>query len=139
MTIRTRKDTMNLKNLFEMQKADKYTQDGRDAIIKAQTEDKVYHTGEISQATGLQKQPDGSWAPPKNRGPKGAGIPKANNQKFVGKTYKDFAESARASGYKPAKDTENPDGSSTTIFKNQNGEQIRVEFGTDGKITKTTK
>lgn len=66
MTIRTRKDTMDLKNLFEMQKADKYTQDGRDAVIKAQTEDRVYQPGEISQNTGMQKQPDGSWAPPKS-------------------------------------------------------------------------
>lgn len=138
MTIRTRKDTMDLKNLLEMQKADKYTQDGRDTIIKAQTEDKVYQLGEISQKTGLQKTAKG-WVQPKNGAPKGAGIPKANNQTFVGKTYKDFAESARASGYKPSKDTENPDGSSTTIFKNQNGEQTRVEFGTDGKITETTK
>lgn len=30
-----------------------------------QTQDVKYNTGDISQKTGLQKQPDGSWAPPK--------------------------------------------------------------------------
>lgn len=31
------------------------------------TNDTTYKVGEISRKTGLQKQPDGSWAPPKNR------------------------------------------------------------------------
>lgn len=53
-----------------MTKTDRYTQDGRDKLAKLQeTEDVKYKTGDISQKTGLQKQPDGSWAPPK----KGAG------------------------------------------------------------------
>lgn len=59
---------MALKNLFEMAKADRYTADGREAIIKAQeeeTEDKVYQIGEISQKTGLQKTANG-WVKPKN-------------------------------------------------------------------------
>ena len=59
---------MALKNLFDMVKADRYTQDGREAIIKAQeaeTEDKVYQIGEISQKTGLQKTANG-WVKPKN-------------------------------------------------------------------------
>ena len=46
---------MALKNLFDMVKADRYTADGREALIKAQeaeTEDKVYQIGEISQKTG---------------------------------------------------------------------------------------
>lgn len=58
---------MALKNLFDMVKADRYTADGREAIIKAQeaeTEDKVYQIGEISQKTGLQKTAQG-WKPPK--------------------------------------------------------------------------
>lgn len=59
---------MALKNLFDMAKADKYTQDGREALIKAQeaeTEDKVYQIGEISQKTGLQKTANG-WVKPKS-------------------------------------------------------------------------
>ena len=52
-----------------MTKTDRYTQDGRDQIAKLQeTEDVRYKTGDISQKTGLQKQPDGSWAPPKKGG-----------------------------------------------------------------------
>ena len=59
---------MALKNLYDMVKADRYTQDGREAIIKAQeeeTEDKVYQIGEISQKTGLQKTANG-WVKPKS-------------------------------------------------------------------------
>lgn len=53
---------MALKNLYDMVKADRYTADGREAIIKAQeeeTEDKVYQIGEIFQKTGLQKTANG--------------------------------------------------------------------------------
>lgn len=53
---------MGIKSIFSMLKADRYTQDGRDKLA----EDKTYQTGQISEKTGLQKQPDGSWAPPKN-------------------------------------------------------------------------
>lgn len=57
---------MELKTIFQMTKTDRYTQDGRDELAKLQeTEDVRYKTGDISQKTGLQKQPDGSWAPPK--------------------------------------------------------------------------
>ena len=57
---------MELKSIFQMTKIDRYTQDGRDQLAKLQeTEDVTYKTGDISQKTGLQKQPDGSWAPPK--------------------------------------------------------------------------
>ena len=65
---------MELKNIFEMTKADKYTQDGRDELAKLrETEDVTYKTGDISQKTGLQKQPDGSWAPPKGGAKIGSG------------------------------------------------------------------
>ena len=59
---------MALKDLLKAADADRYTQDGRDelnAALQADVEDRTYKTGEISQKTGLQKQPDGSWAPPK--------------------------------------------------------------------------
>ena len=60
---------MGLKNIFKMTKTDRYTQDGRDELAKLrETEDVKYKTGDISQKTGLQKQPDGSWAPPKKGG-----------------------------------------------------------------------
>ena len=68
MTIKAEVKTMALKNLFDMVKADRYTQDGREALIKAQeeeTEDKVYQIGEISQKTGLQKTANG-WVKPKS-------------------------------------------------------------------------
>ncbi|MBO7612925.1 MAG: hypothetical protein J6S81_03810 [Treponema sp.] len=68
MTINEEVTNMALKNLFDMAKADKYTADGREALIKAQeaeTEDKVYQIGEISQKTGLQKTANG-WVKPKN-------------------------------------------------------------------------
>jgi hypothetical protein len=60
---------MAIKDIFTMIKADRYTQDGREELIKAQeavTEDVTYKPGDISRKTGLQKQPDGSWAPVKN-------------------------------------------------------------------------
>ena len=65
---------MALKNLFDMVKADRYTADGREAIIKAQeaeTEDNGYQIGEISQKTGLQKTANG-WVKPKNGNQPGA-------------------------------------------------------------------
>jgi len=69
---------MELKNIFQMTKTDRYTQDGRDELAKLQeTEDVKYKTGDISQKTGLQKQPDGSWAPPKKGARSGAGKPEA--------------------------------------------------------------
>lgn len=59
---------MALKNIFDMVKADKYTQDGRDELIKAQeaeTEDVKYEIGQISQKTGLQKTANG-WVKPRS-------------------------------------------------------------------------
>lgn len=145
MTIKTEVKTMALKDIFTMVKADRYTQDGREAVIKAreaEVEDRVYQNGEISQATGLMKTPNGWVEPPKGKKPgakkqekKGAGIPQATTETFVGKTYKDFVESATPSGYRPTKNTDNPDGSSTTIFEKE-GKQIKVEFDKNGKITK---
>lgn len=60
---------MALKDLFTMVKADRYTADGREEVIKAQeaeTEDarRTYQIGEISEATGLQKTATG-WVKPK--------------------------------------------------------------------------
>ena len=60
---------MALKDIFTMIKADRYTADGREEVIKAreaETEDarRTYQIGEISEATGLQKTAQG-WVKPK--------------------------------------------------------------------------
>ena len=59
---------MSLKNIFEMVKADRWTQDGCEALNKAHeadVEDKTYNIGEISQKTGLQKTANG-WVKPRS-------------------------------------------------------------------------
>ena len=61
---------MALKDIFTMVKADRYTQDGREEIIKAQeteVEDRTYNIGEISQKTGLMKTANGWVEPPKGK------------------------------------------------------------------------
>lgn len=58
---------MALKDIFKMTKANRYTADGREELIKAQeaeTEDRRYNIGEISEKTGLQKTANG-WVKPK--------------------------------------------------------------------------
>lgn len=55
-----------------MVKADRYTEDGCEAITKAReadVEDRIYQIGEISQKTGLQKTAEG-WVTPKGIGAK---------------------------------------------------------------------
>lgn len=59
---------MALKDIFKMTKANRYTADGREELIKAQeavTEDRRYNIGEISEKTGLQKTANG-WVKPKS-------------------------------------------------------------------------
>ena len=59
---------MALKDIFKMTKVNRYTADGREELIKAQeaeTEDRRYNIGEISEKTGLQKTANG-WVKPKN-------------------------------------------------------------------------
>ena len=88
---------MALKNLFDMAKADKYTADGREALIKAQeaeTEDKVYQIGEISQKTGLQKTANG-WVKPKSGKQPGAKKPAESKPD----TAKEIAEHREAAQY----------------------------------------
>ena len=66
---------MALKNLFDMAKADKYTADGREALIKAQeaeTEDaKEKPEGSISP-DGKRIKQGGKWVPRKNAKQPGA-------------------------------------------------------------------
>lgn len=61
---------MTADNVFELIKADKYSQEGRDkigSIMSKEVEDKVYNIGDISQKTGLIKTANGWVEPPKNR------------------------------------------------------------------------
>ncbi len=101
---------MALKNLFDMVKADRYTADGREALIKAQeaeTEDKVYQIGEISQKTGLQKTANG-WVKPKSG--KQPGAKKTNSNDIVAqqkqKMEAEKYEAARRDAQAPSKKTE---------------------------------
>ena len=61
---------MALKDIFTMVKADRYTADGREEVIKAreaEIEDVKYNNGDISQKTGLMKTPNGWVKPPKGK------------------------------------------------------------------------
>ncbi len=75
MTIKEEVTNMALKNLFEMAKADKYTADGRETLIKAQeaeTEDaKEKPEGSISP-DGKRIKQGGKWVPRKNAKQPGA-------------------------------------------------------------------
>ena len=111
MTIKAEVNTMALKNLFDMVKADRYTADGREELIKAQeaeTEDKVYQIGEISQKTGLQKTANG-WVKPKSGKQPGKtdkpnpnGVVAQQKQKLEAEKY----EAARRDAQAPSKKTE---------------------------------
>lgn len=69
-----------------MVKADRYTEDGCEAITKAReadVEDRIYQIGEISQKTGLQKTAEG-WVTPKGKGQNAAIEAKAFAEKEYG-------------------------------------------------------
>ena len=113
---------MELKNIFEMAKTDRYTQDGRDELAKLQeTEDVTYKTGDISQKTGLQKQPDGSWAPPK-KGTSKLKVEKRGNSTYYYNTEK--SASKPMLGYKAG-----------TKYKNEKGETLEITEVTPEKMT----
>lgn len=152
---------MAIKDLMKATEADRYTADGRDELnkaLKADVEDRVYKPHEISPKTGLEKQGDGSWAPPKkrNKAAAGAGVPEEGNKPqfpapgfgvegipkmkeadFVGKTYKDFVTSLPRGQFMITRNQDNPDGSSENDFTDikHGGKKITVKFGPDGKIT----
>jgi hypothetical protein len=139
---------MALKNLFDMVKADRYTADGREAIIKAQeeeTEDKVYQIGEISQKTGLQKTANG-WVKPKNGKQPGAKKeeykpsrrvdpkkhPQVSNPDVLGMTSNGAKKRFEALG---GKFIENKDG--VDIFKTRDGDLVKVHYGDNKKVART--
>ena len=129
---------MALKNLFDMVKADRYTADGREALIKAQeaeTEDKVYQIGEISQKTGLQKTANGWVKPPRNKEIQNAGK-HAESVKAAQKAKKEEARrqqraegeaNARAFQEKVEKGEIKPDGAEV---HQQQGEEIKANLET---------
>lgn len=107
------------------------------------TNDTTYKVGEISRKTGLQKQPDGSWAPPKT----GARQPEENQEtagsaemQLSGKTKKPDSEHrtdrqiAREAGYSVYRDGESRNGyyreyrnGDDIIRYDQNGYDDRAE------------
>jgi len=79
---------MTADNVFELIKADKYSQEGRDkigSIMSEEVEDKVYNIGDISQKTGLMKTANGWVEPPKGKAPK-SNVP--GNKPLNNKYYK---------------------------------------------------
>lgn len=77
---------MGLKSVFDIIKADRYSQAGCKEIEDARR----YKTGEISEATGMQKQPDGSWAPPKKEAKQSAKTETKKPSKDVQKKIDEF-------------------------------------------------
>lgn len=110
---------MALKDIFNMIKADRYTADGREELIKAhaeETEDRTYNIGEISQKTGLQKTANG-WVKPK----KGGKItPKGKDLMERASKNPNLTEHGRAAASKLAKEyNEKLNGSSETAKKEE--------------------
>ena len=112
MTIKAEVKTMALKNLFDMVKADRYTADGREAIIKAQeaeTEDaKEKPEGAVSP-DGKRIKQGGKWVPRKNAKQPGKtdkpnpnGVVAQQKQKLEAEKY----EAARRDAQAPSKKTE---------------------------------
>ena len=106
-----------------MVKADRYTADGCEELNKAreaETEDKRYNIGEISQKTGLQKTANG-W-----RTPKGAGKAKSG-AKPAGEKWKENTDSL---GRKRIS-METPQGGKVSIYESDNPKQKNARFRVD--------
>lgn len=123
---------MALKDIFTMVKADRYTQDGREEIIKAQkteVEDRTYNIGEISQKTGLMKTANGWVEPPKGKakGAKtGSGkspVKQSSNTEKWTKT-KDYLGNERIS-------MKTPQGGLVSIYETDNPKQKNNRFRVD--------
>ena len=143
---------MALKDLLNMTKADRYTADGCAELNKAReadVEDRTYKTGEISEKTGLQKQPDGSWAPPKKGGnpetkagegtlkpsrkPDQKKNPRINNPDVLGMTANGARKRMESFG---AQFVENKNGKD--YFKTTSGDLVEVEYGDNKKVLSST-
>ena len=147
---------MALKDIFTMVKADRYTQDGREEVIKArnaETEDArqpkgIYHwkSGDyrkqgdkyvkIGPGTGGAGKTPGAKTGPGKTQNKGAGIPKLTEKNLIGKNYRDLVQSMPRGEFIPSRNIDNPDGSSVTSFTNpKKGTKLTVKFDKSGKIT----
>lgn len=118
---------MSISNLWEIVKADRYTADGREAIIKAReadVEDRTYQIGEISQKTGLQKTAEG-WVTPKGKA--NAAIEakgKSENKSDKWEKNKDYLNRERIS-------MKTPSGGSVSIYESKNPNQKNNRFRVD--------
>lgn len=95
---------MTADNVFELIKADKYSQEGRDkigSIMSEEVEDKVYNIGDISQKTGLMKTANG-WVEPPNKG--GKITPKGKELMERASKNPNLTEHGRAAASKLAKE-----------------------------------
>lgn len=78
---------MELKSVFDIIKADRYSQSGCKEIEDAR---RRYAAGETSEATGKIKQPDGTWAPPKKEAGQSAKSETKKPSKDVQKKIDEF-------------------------------------------------
>lgn len=124
---------MSLENIFAMIKADRYTEDGCEELNKAKKEiedaRRTYKPGEISEKTGLQKQSDGGWAPPKGA-QQAAGTKQAERKPAAetasGKWQKneDYLGRERIS-------MKTPQGGKVSIYESDNPKQKNARFRVD--------
>lgn len=122
---------MALKDIFTMIKADKYTADGREELIKAQEveiEDRTYQIGEISQKTGLQKTANG-WVKPKSG--KQAGAKKEENHPAAGATNGDKWQKNTDYLGRERISMETPQGGKVSIYESDNPKQKNARFRVD--------
>ena len=92
-----------LKDIFTMIKADCYTVDGREEIIKAQeaeTEDAKYEIGQISQKTGLQKTANG-WVKPKTNAKGNGGNTESKSSESKSNSAKTYIKKNSDGSYAP--------------------------------------
>ena len=78
---------MELKSVFDIIKADRYTADGCKEIEDAR---RRYTVGQTSEATGKIKQPDGTWAPPEKEDEQSAKAETKKPSKDVQKKIDEF-------------------------------------------------
>ncbi len=141
---------MALKDIFTMVKADRYTADGREEVIKARNAEiedarRTYQIGEISEATGLQKTANG-WVKPKNGKQPGAKKeeykpsrrvdpkkqPQVSNPNVLGMTSSGVKKRFEALS---GEFLENKDG--VDIYKTREGDLVEVHYGDNKKVLRT--
>lgn len=124
---------MSLQNIFTMIKADRYTEDGCEELNKAKKEiedaRKFYKPGEISEKTGLQKQPDGGWAPPKGA-QQAAGTKQAENGEAPETASGNWQKNEDYLGRERIS-MKTPQGGKVSIYESDNPKQKNARFRVD--------